>query len=144
MLFSFSARMEKVLRTSGDVLFAHLRNVFGKNHSKAPGAWWQVSTKKSMKTKHDSRIQVPVDVAVEKPRAGVVRKESNGYEVRFASANAHNITDDWVDEVVGFASSTPNHMERMLVRDILARELVTGAHVYSRRAGELDAKHCWR
>jgi hypothetical protein len=55
---------------------------------------------KSMKTKHDSRIQVPVDVAVEKPWARVVGKESNGYEVRFARANAHDIADDRVDEVV--------------------------------------------
>ena len=82
-----------------------------------------------MKTKHDLRIQVPVDVAVEEPGARVVGKESNGYEVRMASANAHDIADDRVDEVVGFTSSAPNHMEGMLVRDILAGELVTGAHV---------------
>jgi hypothetical protein len=81
-----------------------------------------------MKTKHDSRIQVPVDVAVEDPWARVVGKESNGYDVRTASANAHDIADDRVDEVVGFASSAPYHVEGMLVRDILACELVTGAH----------------
>jgi hypothetical protein len=31
--------MEKMLRTSGDVLFWNLRNAFGKNHSETPEAW---------------------------------------------------------------------------------------------------------
>ena len=70
------------------------------------------------KTTHDSRIQVPVDVAVEEPWARVVGKESNGYEVSMASPNAHDIADDWVVEVVGFASGAPNHVEGMLVRHI--------------------------
>jgi len=83
---------------------------------------------KLKKTKHDLRIQVPVDVAVEEPWARVIGKESNSYEVRTASANAHDIADNGVGKVVGFASSAPNHMERVLVRDILACELVIGAH----------------
>jgi hypothetical protein len=96
--------------------------------------------RKSIKTTHDSRIQVPVDVAVEEPWARVVGKESNGYEVSMAGPNAHDIADDRVVEVVGFASGAPNHMEGMLVRDISARECGDRSICMDlRRAGELDA-----
>ena len=42
---------------------------------------------------------------------GVVGKEPDGNEIRFAGTDAHNIADDRVDEVVGVASGTPDHME---------------------------------
>jgi hypothetical protein len=35
----FCTRMEKMLRTSGNVLFRHFWNAFGKDHSEAPVAW---------------------------------------------------------------------------------------------------------
>ena len=82
-----------------------------------------------MRRTHDLRIQVPVDVAMKKPWASVVGKESNGHNVRMTSPNAHDIADDGVVEVIGFTSSAPNHMEGMLARDVLVRELVIGAHV---------------
>ena len=61
---------------------------------------------------------MPVDVAVEEPRAGVIGEESDGHEIGFACANAHDIADDRVDEVVGVASGAPDHMEGMLVKRI--------------------------
>ena len=42
----------------------------------------------------------------------MVGKELDGNEIRFAGTDAHNITDDRVDEVVGVASSTPDHIIR--------------------------------
>jgi hypothetical protein len=92
------------------------------------------------KTKHDVRIQVPVDVAVKEPWAGVVGKESDGYKVRSACANAHDIADDRVDKVVACTSSTPNHVEGMLARDnISMRAGGWGIYMDLRRAGESDA-----
>jgi hypothetical protein len=41
----------------------------------------------------------------------VVGEEPDGNEIRFAGTDAHNIADDSVDEVVGVASGTPDHME---------------------------------
>ena len=41
----------------------------------------------------------------------MVGKEPDGNEIRFAGTDAHNIADDRVDEVVGVASGTPDHME---------------------------------
>jgi hypothetical protein len=77
-----------------------------------------------------SRIQVPVDVAVKEPWARVIGEESDGHDIRLAGADAHDIADDRVDEVVGVASGAPDHMEGMLVkRHISAYELITGAHV---------------
>jgi hypothetical protein len=73
---------------------------------------------------------VPVDVAVEEPRARVIGEESDGHKIRFAGADAHDITDDRVDEVVRLASGAPDHVEGMLVkRHISACELITRAHV---------------
>jgi hypothetical protein len=73
---------------------------------------------------------VPVDVAVEEPRARVIGEESDGNEIRFAGTDAHDIADDRVNEVVGVASGAPDHMEGMLVkRHISACGLITGAHV---------------
>ena len=73
---------------------------------------------------------MPVNVAVEEPRAGVIGKESDGHEIRFAGADAHDIADDRVGEVVGVASGAPDHMEGMLVkRHSSACELIAGAHV---------------
>ena len=85
--------------------------------------------RKVNETTHNLRIQVPVDVAVKEPWASIVGKESNGHDVRMASPDAHDIADDRVVEVIGFASSAPNHMEGMLVRDVLVCKLVTGTHV---------------
>ncbi len=82
-----------------------------------------------MKIKCDLRVQVPVDVAVEEPRARVVGEESDSYKVGFASADAHDVADDRVDEVVGIVSSAPNHMEGMLLKRHSACELTTGEYV---------------
>ena len=73
---------------------------------------------------------MPVDVAVEEPRAGVIGEESDSHEIRFTGADAHDIADDRVDEVVGLASGASDHMEGMLVKGhISACELITGARV---------------
>ena len=42
---------------------------------------------------------------------GVVGEELDGNEIRFTGTDAHNIADNSVDEVVGVASGTPDHME---------------------------------
>ena len=41
----------------------------------------------------------------------MVSKEPDGNEIRFAGIDAHNIVDNSVDEDVGVASSTSDHME---------------------------------
>lgn len=73
---------------------------------------------------------MPVDVAMEEPRAGVIGEESDGHEIRFTGADAHDIAEDRVDEVVGLVSGAPDYMEGMLaMRHISACGLITGAHV---------------
>jgi hypothetical protein len=54
MLFSYCTRTEKALRTSGEVLFRHLGNAFGKHNSETPEIVATVSQhgkKVDMKTK---------------------------------------------------------------------------------------------
>jgi hypothetical protein len=69
-----------------------------------------------MKTKYDIRIQVPVNVTVEEPWARVVSEEPNRYDVRSASASAHDVANDRVVKVVGRIPGATDHVERMLVR----------------------------
>lgn len=67
-----------------------------------------------MKTKYDIRIQVPVDVTVEEPRARVVGEEPNRYDISRTGTSAHDIANDRVVEVVGRVSSAPDDVEGVL------------------------------
>ena len=60
----------------------------------------------------NSRIQVPIDVAMEEPWSRVVGEET---DCDFISrvANAHDISDDRVDEVVGRVTSAADDVEVM-------------------------------
>ena len=58
-----------------------------------------------------SRIQVPINVAMEEPRARVVRKEPDCDIVPSASTNTDNITNNRVDEVVARVASAADHVE---------------------------------
>lgn len=58
---------------------------------------------------------MPVDVAVEEPRAGVVSEEPNR-DVVARVADAHDVADDGVHKVVRRVSGAANHGERMSVQ----------------------------
>ena len=78
-----------------DVRGRHIRNIFSENNSK-------------------TRVQMPVDVAVKEPRAGVVGFKADGDLITCAGANAYNVALYRVDEVVGRAVRATNNVERML------------------------------
>ena len=62
------------------------------------------------------RVQIPVDVAVEEPRAGVVGLEADGdLIICVASANAYNVAHHRVDPVVRCAVRATDYVECMLV-----------------------------
>lgn len=65
-----------------DVLGRHIRNIFSENNSKTPRAQKRsalaLATEQNKAAEEDIRVQMPVDVAVEEPRAGVVGEESDG------------------------------------------------------------------
>ena len=58
-------------------------------------------------------FEMPVDVAVEEPRAGVVRREANG-DVVTRRTSADGVTLDRVDVVVLGAAGRANNVEGML------------------------------
>ena len=61
-------------------------------------------------------VQMPVDVTVEEPWAGVVGEEPDGDLIIFvASANAYNAAYDRFDPVVLCAVSATDYVECMLV-----------------------------
>ena len=82
-----------------------------------------VNVEESMKTKYNIRIQVPVDVTVEEPRARVVGEEPNRYDVSRSSAGAHDIANDRVVVVVGRVSSAPDHEEGVLEKKHISEDL---------------------
>jgi hypothetical protein len=72
---------------------------------------------------------VPVDVAVEEPRAGVISKEANCDNIPSVT-HAHNIPDNGVVEIVRRVTCAtddvevvPVQMNRMLLKEIIAINL---------------------
>jgi len=72
---------------------------------------------------------VPVDVAVEEPRAGIIGKEAN-CDIIPSLTHIHNIPDNGVEEIVRRATSAtddvevvPVQMNRMLMREVIAISL---------------------
>ena len=57
-----------------------------------------------------SPFQVPIDVAVQEPRAKIVSEESDRHIIPCIS-HAHDIADDRVVIVVSRTSSTADHVE---------------------------------
>jgi len=71
---------------------------------------------------------VPVDVAVEEPRAGVIGKEADCDNIPGVT-HTHNIPDNGVVEIVRRVTSATDDMEvvpvqmnRMLLREMIARQ----------------------
>jgi hypothetical protein len=69
---------------------------------------------------------VPVDVAVEEPRAGVIGKEANCHNIPSVT-HTHNIPDNGVIKIVRRVTSATDHVEvvpvqmnRMLLREVIA------------------------
>ena len=61
----------------------------------------------------EASLEVEVDVAVEEPRARVVRREANG-DVVTRRTSADGVTLDWVDVVVLGAAGRANNVEGVL------------------------------
>jgi hypothetical protein len=58
---------------------------------------------------------VPVNVAVEEPRAGIVGEETNR-DVITSGTNTHDIPNNRVVKVVGRVTSAADHMEVMAMQ----------------------------
>ena len=67
------------------------------------------------KQKNDGRIQVPVNVAVEEPRAGVVREEADR-DIVTGVADAHDVPNHGIVEVVRGIASATEHVEGVSVQ----------------------------
>ena len=61
----------------------------------------------------EASLEVEVDVAMEEPRARVVRREANG-DVVTRRTSADGVTLDWVDVVVLGAAGRANNVEGVL------------------------------
>jgi len=90
-------RTEVLPCTIGNVLARYVRNILSENDS-------------------ETQIQVPVDMTVEEPWARVIGEEPNRYDIRMASASAHDIANDRVVKVVGRIPSATDHVERVPVQ----------------------------
>jgi hypothetical protein len=73
---------------------------------------------------------VPVNVAVEEPRAGIVGEETNRDIIRRRVTNTHDITKNRVVKVVRRVTDAADHMEvvavqmnRMLLKDVMVINL---------------------
>ena len=116
----------------------HIRDILGKDNSEATSDSALISMIGNILRENYRHFQVPVDVAVEEPGPGVVRKEPNRDFVS-SITNAHDIPDNGVVEIVGFTTGTADHMEVMPVQmnRVLSREVTaissTTFHLQSRK-----------
>lgn len=62
---------------------------------------------------------MPIDVTVEEPWSRVVSEEPNGNIVGRACANAHDIANDGVVEIIGCVPSATNDVEGVLFGSLL-------------------------
>ena len=78
----------------------------------------------------DVRGKMPVDVAVEEPRAWIVGVEADGRLVAGSRANVDDIATDGIGIVIGTISGTANHRERVLREYVsdLPRTLIMKRH----------------
>ena len=63
--------------------------------------------------KMDVRLQMPLDMAMEKPRTGVICEKSDSHVVA-SCTNANDIAADWVGKIVVRASGTADYVEVVL------------------------------
>ena len=57
---------------------------------------------------------MPIDVAMEEPWPRVIGEETD-CDFITSGANTHDVSDDWIDEVVGRVTSATDHVEVMAV-----------------------------
>ena len=55
---------------------------------------------------------MPIDVAMEEPWSRVVGEEPD-CDFITSAANTHDVSDNWIDEVVGRVTSATDHVEAM-------------------------------
>ena len=101
----------------------HLWDILGKNHSETtdiPNGQHNIRVIDKSgdgSRRDDSLFQVPVNVAVEEPRARVVRLEPDSDIILSVSiSHAHNVPNDWVNIVVGVVARATDNVERVAVQ----------------------------
>jgi len=99
----------------------HLRHFLRHDHSETPDTSQLVNiqpidSKSERQTRGGSLFQVPVNMAVEEPRARVVRHEPDREFIGRVGAHVRNVADDGVIIVVGRGSSAADHMEVVSVQ----------------------------
>ena len=77
----------------------HIGYILGKDDSKAARLARQHNNTITYQSVDHERAQVPVNVAVEEPRAGVIREEPDS-DVIAGVADAYNVADNGVHKVV--------------------------------------------
>jgi hypothetical protein len=109
---SLVPKRESVQRTVCEVLRRHVGNILGKDDSKATRLARQHNSTITYRSTDHERVQVPVNVAVEEPRARVVREEPDR-DIITGVADAHDVAEDRVLKVVRGVTSTAYNSERM-------------------------------
>jgi hypothetical protein len=99
----------------------HLLHFLRHDHSETPDTSQLVSiqpidSKSERQTRDGSLFQVPVNMAVEEPRARIIRHEPDREVIGRVAAHARNVADDGVVIVVGRGSSAADHMEVVSVQ----------------------------
>ena len=96
-------------------------NILSKDNGKAAIGCTRQYRNHDKERRNDGRVQVPINVAVEEPWAGIVGKEADR-DVVASVADTHNIANHGVNEIVGRIPGATDHGEGvpMQVNGVLA------------------------
>jgi hypothetical protein len=109
---SLIPKYDSVRRTSWVDLRRHVRNILGKDDTKATRLARQHNSTITYRGTDHERVHVPVDVAVEEPRAGVVREEPDR-DIITGVADAHDVAEDRIIVVVRSVTSAAYNSKGM-------------------------------
>lgn len=102
------------VRTTWWICLSDVRCIFSENNSEAPGE--ALSLLLNFSLNHwDSRIQMPVNMTMQEPRTRIVCLKSE-CDVVSTSANAHNVSANWIFVVVCGASRNPHNIESVSMK----------------------------
>ena len=108
----FIPKRESVQRTICEVHRRHVGNILSKDDGKATRSARQHNSTITYRSADHERVQVPINVTVEKPRARVVREEPDR-DIITSVANAYDIAEDRIIIVVRTVTSAAYNSEGM-------------------------------
>lgn len=102
------------VRTTWRICLSDVRCIFSENNSEPPVETLSLILNSTM-SHRDLRIQMPVNMTMQEPRTRIVCLKSE-CDIVSTSANAHNVSANWICIVVRGTSRNPHNIESVSMK----------------------------